>query len=71
MKELVKNTEPLKCPRCTYVSHQRYNVFRLAALLNHYQVSHGYYDRYTVYHGYEDREVAYARMSDEVCRRKR
>ena len=41
MPELVKNTKSLQCPRCAYVSQQRYNVFRLAALLNHYQGSHG------------------------------
>ena len=60
MSELVISAKPLQCPRCTFVSHQRYNVFRLAALLNHYQGSHGYIIRST----------AYARMSNEVCRRK-
>ena len=61
MPDLVKNTKPLQCPRCAFVSHQRYNVFRLAALLNHYQGGHGYIIR----------SAAYNRMSDEVCRRKR
>jgi len=30
----------LKCPLCSYVTKQRYAIFRLAKMLDHYQEKH-------------------------------
>jgi len=51
----------LKCPQCTYITRQRYNVFRLWNLLNHYQEKHTT----------GDRKYAFEKMQKDLLGRKR